>query len=465
MSTRQPLAEPLNINDVFEFDEDKTVIPTLIEDAFADSLSTRGIDLEALSSTKKTVFDQAIDVIDSVLDAEIETSADVSALVGDTLDVTFVDDFSTVDGTALDGAALLESNRIILDSALEGDDLRAVLAEELAETAFQQTYGTTSAGDFGAEVLARINGEQDEDVLATYSKQGEADTVQTEAGTAEADLGLDFDSSLERFVTIMEDFADLEVRYALDAPSDEYETLNDRVYNAAQVTGEWDWGQSIFGTTSTDLRAIATDAGAYDFDGDGDATDEFNVVIYNSSTDSFHGGGNSQVGAEVINVDNEGLVPIDGLSAQWLVAAGDYSYQVRKTEGTTYTTSTEFNWSTEISASYGFEGGGLKASGTVTVGTGGAVTETNEFTSSVTTVDTITLTSDTYPEGTLVSVGAHAGLADITATDDYIMVVKAIDEGGVEGHFYLAVSETDVVEDYLLEVVQTDMPADNLILG
>lgn len=433
-----------------------------VEAAIEGALTARDISTDTLSVSQSDTFDMAADQIHTVLGSDIETSADVEELFGDTLNVRFVDDLTTTDGEALNGAAILGTDEIVLNSALEGQALRETLTEEIAETAFQKAFDTTSKGDFGAEVISRIQGQEDEDFLAVFSEQAETDTVQTDFGTAEADQTFTgFDNSVDVFNLVLEtNFSGSEVNAVTEISEEQFDSSLVDVRAAAEVTGQSENGQSLLGTSADAYRNVMYDAGAYDFDGDGDATDGFRAVIVNADTSD-----DGDLGIEVNSTSNARFTPIDELTSEWLVGEADFSYQVRLTEGTSYSTTSEFNWSTAIAAEVGFEGGGFKAGGSVTNTVGGSISSTNEVTSSITTVETLTASADNYDTGTLVSVGAHAGLIDVNATDTYELYMAAYDESGAEAYFQVDISQTSDIEDYLLEIVQTDVIVDDLYLG
>lgn len=447
-------------------EEASTTLDT-VEAAIKGALTVRDISTDTPSVNQSDTFDVAADQIHRVLGSDIETSADVEELFGDTLNVRFVDDLTTTDGEVLNGAAILGTDEIVLNSALEGQALRETLTEEIAETAFQKAFDTTSKGDFGAEVISRIQGQEDEDFLAVFSERAETDTVQTDFGTAEADFPFTgFDNSVDVFNDVLElNFSGSEVDAVTEITEEQFDSSLVDVRAASKVTGQSENGQSLLGTQADAYRNVMYDAGAYDFDGDGDATDSFRAVIVNADTRDLSGLDDGGLGIEVNSTSNARFTPIEELTSEWLVGEADFSYQVRLTEGTSYSTTSEFNWSTAIAAEVGFEGGGFKAGGSVTNTVGGSISSTNEVTSSITTVETLTASADNYDTGTLVSVGAHAGLIDVNATDTYELYMAAYDESGAEAYFQVDISQTSDIEDYLLEIVQTDVIVDDLYLG
>ena len=452
MPTRQSLAEPLNITVVFEFEGDQIIVPTLIEDAFAESLSTRGIDLDTLGDTEKAGFDQASDLIDSVVDAEIETSADVSAVVGDTLDVTFVEDLSTTDGTALDGAAVLDSDKIILDSALAGAALRDALVEEIAETAYQQAFDTTSVGDFGAETVLRLKGEDDAQAVAALSE--EVDVVETEFGTAEALTSANFE---ELSAAIVGGNSSVEVLTTGSLDEEDYFNDRDLVLAAAEANGEMTAGQNIFGDSPVEIMDGLGYVTPFDWDDDGNDTTTIRYFVDNYGvTDRFWPTDDTDTAsATVLDWADVGtLEPIAGASGT-LLGSGTNATSDRTvsiSEGETYSTTEEFNWSASVSASGSVFGLGLDVSTTV----GGSVSETNSFTATDTVSDRYIVSQADYEEGDVISYGQHALLRDATIADVYRVYYQFTDDDGVEGYGALVLEDTQVVEDYMFDVVMTD---------
>ncbi|MEH6522778.1 MAG: hypothetical protein V7775_16365 [Sulfitobacter sp.] len=205
-------------------------------DAIQSSLTTREIDTTEITDIDKAVFATAASLIAALLSSDIETTADIENTFGEDLNILLVDDFASLDGVSLNGAAIIGTDEIILDSGLEGDELRAVLAEEIAETAHQDVYGEASVGDFGAELVAILNGE-DTDTIKTYSETTEIDKVETEYGTAEASLN----RSLVTLEGVLESEPGWEINHSGSVSESGYDADISTMY-ASNLDGDM-WGK------------------------------------------------------------------------------------------------------------------------------------------------------------------------------------------------------------------------------
>ncbi len=433
-----------------------TTIMETIKDAFDDSLIARDIDVDELSISQFGAFELAATQIDTILNSDIETSDDVTELLGDEVNVSFVDDFTATDGTDLNGVAVLETDEIIIDSALEGEELRETLAEEVAETAYQQAYGTTSAGDFGAEVLARIEGLQDEDLLAEYTAVGEADTVETEFGTAEAYA--DRDAVDPVIDDIIAGNSNLSSGAAATVDEDEF----DRIFSEVNgLTGGG--GTNLFGESPYEiLTGLDGNINSYDIDGDGNSTTKITYFIDNY--------GYSVPGtetAEIVGGATTGtLLPIDGKSSTLFGSASESAYtdfSITLSEGEQYTTSESFTWSAGVSVTgkAGFLGSGTEV--TVEASTGETLTESNTVTASTSVTYNGRVYQSDYEEGDTISYGLHTLILNEPEIEDfYSIYFEASDADGVEGHFAIDVYDTQTISDFYYDVVQTDVNVNDM---
>jgi hypothetical protein len=431
-----------------------------VQDAIQTSLIMRDIDTSDITDMDMALLDTAAAQIALVLSSDIETTTDIEDLFGDDLNITLVDDLTALDSTSLDGAAVVETDEIILDSALEGDELRTVLAEEIAETVYQDVYGETSAGDFGAELVAILNGE-DDDVIAAYSETSEIDTVETEYGTAEA-AGTDMDTSVEEAVDVIEDVLGWDVT---DSETDASgyltygSTLTSAYYedDGGQDNGTEMWGESVMGTTYEDVENALLENGTYDFDGDGNETTEFQLFLLGGTVDL------DGYDEEITNYDDLEYIAIDELSATLVASSGSATFEYWITESYTYETGTEFSYSEAVETTTGYSTSGLSISSSSTSTTTETVSTSSSFTGTTTVRNTYTVDGSDYDEGTSVSYGAHAQVADIEYTDSLFLYFAAIDSDGGEGFFSIDADEITDIDDYLVDIVQTDVASNDLL--
>lgn len=448
-------------NDAFNFldaKQDAKDSVTPISDALHAALESR--DLEGSGIEDLGAFEAATPLLQDVFESDIETSADAESLLGDKLNLTFVDSLTTTDGVALKGAAILGSDEIVLDSTLAGEELRDTLIEEITETAYQQAYNTASAGDFGAEVLATLKGEEDEEVLATYSEDIETDTVETEFGTAEAALDADAfnGEDMEQFITNMENGNEgIDIVDVTYHSSDEFYDLYDRAGAGDESTYETTfWGDEF-------LEAATLGGGGFDFNGDGISGDQYYGFLNADDTPT----------ADVVSrASDYEYTPIPGLSDD-LTYDGETPGQGRfgwsYSEGTTFSVSEEINYSegVTVDGAVSSEIAGLTFSGGVasTSTEGGSITTSNTWTSTTDSIETYVADVDQYEPEVPIYYGEHTVVADVNMTTNYNLWILAVDENGnADAFFNLDVDDTRVVEDYLVNVTRMFTTGDGLSL-
>lgn len=443
--------------------------PSMALQAVESGLESRDVNLTDLSTSDWAVFTAASTQISMILSSDIETPDEIMDLFGDDLDIALVDDFTTTDGMSLDGAAVIDSDKIILDSGLEGDDLRAVLAEEVAETAYQQVFGEASIGDFGAEIVAAMEGEH-EDVIAAYSEVAEADTSETEFGTVEAadeaalavfaETLTNQNAALGGNAEITSiEFSTFEEYYPLSTTPDNPEegnALGGTADSTFGYSGEWNDGDLIFNENTT-----------VDLDGDGKYTEHMKWTIVNTD----------ETTASVLDYDRENyeLLPIEGLSESFLASKAGASNTWVARESETYSVADEINWSNNVEASISLNG----FTGTVSSTAGGSLTETTSLTAGTEVRRTVSVEADDYEEGTMVSFGFHALSSDAVIEDNYTIIGYTSDsdtssynvglpsEGEsieAESYFKIEVTESRTIEDYLVGVFATDVAYDLIIV-
>lgn len=430
-----------------------------VEAAIEGALTVRDISTDTLSVSQSDTFDMAADQIHTVLGSDIETSADVEELFGDTLNVRFVDDLTTTDGDVLNGAAVLGTDEIVLNSALEGQALRETLTEEIAETAFQKAFDTTSQGDFGAEVIARTQSEETDEKIATYSQAVETDTVDTEFGTAEAYEQSQLDPFIEALEANNPGIDVVDIGFSL-ADDNEYAEFYGNTGDGTETTF---WGEDAFDSSLLIPQADASDE-AFDFDLDGNQV---------SSAQWFFDPASDPQAEIVSRAGDYRYRPIDELTSLWNASEnpGESRVSISYEEGKSYSLTEETNWSEGISIN-----GSVKATigpfeiagGADTTSENGASTsQQNTITSSVTQNITEVLQAEDYPEDWIMTVGEHELIADVNVTSEYTIWVALYEQsGGVDPDAYIKINveDTRIVEDYLMEVAFTKQEYEGLPL-
>ncbi len=425
---------------------------TLVSEVLHAALDSR--DITITDSEEAGAFKSAASLLQAVFESDIETRTDVAGLLGDELNVTFVDDFATTDGTALNGAAILGSDEVIIDSALTGEELRDTLIEEIAETAYQQAYDSTSPGDFGAELLARLKGEDSEEALAEYSKDTEADTVETEFGTAEAMN----DDDLAQFVKNIEDAnAGIDIYGAQFFDRATY----DKYYDASGAGSDDTLEKTFWGDEFLD--ALTLGGGGFDFNDDG--TPSYSYYGFLNAADEPKG--------EVVSRASEyEYTPIQGLSDEFRydgVTPGQLRIGWSYEENQTFTIAEEINYSesVEVDGQIGFKVANLEYSGGVsnTKVSGGSITESNTWSATTSANETYVADVENYPSDVPIYYGEHTVVADVNMQTRYDLWLMAVDENGyLDGIIQLDVSDTRVVEDYLVSIAKAYTTGDGLVL-
>ncbi|WP_147111549.1 hypothetical protein [Tateyamaria sp. syn59] len=435
-------------------DGESAASASLVFGAFGAALDARDLDFESLTVEGEMAFELASYRIADVLSSDLETTDDVDEQFGEDIDLTIVDDFATLNGTPLEGAAILGTDEIILDSKLEGEELRDALAEEIAETAFQQVYDTTSIGDFGAEVVARLQDTSDEAELQTYLTIEESDTVQTEYGTAEA---YD-DSAYEFFITILEQEApNLEVTGYIVSDEETMREVADSVVGPEANSRRSYWGDEGSNTIG--------DIAVVDLDGDGEVWES--ALVFIDAGVPF-----DETSANVVSrASGYDYIPISGLTETYTASGspGESRITTTYTSSAEYSLSEETNWSeaNTVNGSANVTIGAFEVSGGVseTSSEGGSVTTSNTATATVTNSITEVLNGDDYPADTRLTVGLHETIADVNATTEYDMWFEFREaDGSLDGVVRFDVEETRILEDYLLDITFTQHEVDRLEL-
>lgn len=436
------LNDQFTFEDSFEFKspiEIKTLSAT-----FSDALAVRGIDVSALVETQIEDFKTADALVDTVLDAGIETTEDAAAfLVAQGLDIEVVDDLQALDGAKLHGAATSDG-KVLIDSALTGAEMRAVLAEEIAEAAYYNVFGAASQGDFGAEVVYRATGGTDDAIMASLSTEMHADTVTTEYGevqASQADFTFDFLSELAAQPEIL----GVTTYPAGQSPSGQpdFEVFKDST-SFSRMEGS---------VTDVDYRDFSLDAinGKYDLNNDG-KMDEYKIrAAYANVTDGQ---------PKIKSITTAELVPTSQ-SNKVLVGNGEVSTTWVLRESTTHSTSAEFNWNLNLAVAVESEVGLFGTGGSVRVeasaGAGGNVINGREFTVGTETRDTYTIPQGTYDPGTLVSYGFHMVTGDVLVEEELQLLIDITNAAdGADDTVALNTKAFQWVNDHYLGIVSTD---------
>ena len=180
-------------------------LPTPME-AIEAGLAVRDIDFSKLTDDQKSSFDLAAARIDLMEASVVEETDDIDDVFGDNLNVQVVDTLYADDGTPLLGAAVIETDEILIRGDLE-ERLTDVLTEEIIATSFHQAFGEASLGDFGAEVVARLSG-ADDDTIDEFVLSDSNDTRSTDFGTVEA---AETESGFKNFIATSYDNADFDL--------------------------------------------------------------------------------------------------------------------------------------------------------------------------------------------------------------------------------------------------------------
>lgn len=501
MTIHNPLAHFLNTGqDTFEFsgavflggpipeaqeqgDSNGTLTDGMVDvvlgfDSFMESLAARGIDTTTLTEDQIATFEAAASTIATAFATDFDSSDDALALFDDDANISLVDDLSTTDGTSLNGAAILGSDEILLDSSLTGLSLRDALIEEVAETAYQKAFGTTSVGDFGAEILARTSGETDQATLNDYATSTETDTVETSYGTAEAQTNTDLQQIVDAFTAAFEsqdievvsweygeEFSDLDDEYGDLTQSDDetvwknqfdqygYEiTGGSAISEQSEQKGRWSITWEENGTVP-DVALTVDTSEVWDTDPDDDApkVKAFDVLL-DSSDESV----------EIISYEEVGFVELDNdlASTRYTIYDQDVTETTVLTDQTSFSTTEEWNWSASITGTVG----GFEASAE----TGGSLTSTDEYTTSSQSRSSQYIAHEDAEYGETYAVGLLGRIVDITVQNDYSIFIDlgrtAITNNDQdEGFIKFNVSQTDVIEDYFYDITATYVNVDDLL--
>lgn len=417
--------------------------PSAARADISQALATR--DVGDLTAAQDAIFDTAAEQMDSVEDFRVETSEDVEALFGETLDITFVKDLSTTDGRALDGAATADG-RILLDAGLDGAALREVLREEIAEAAYYEAFGEASAGDFGA---AATSAPGEARIVAPFGNGFEPDTM-AENDTVEVEMG---DGSVVEaqaaFPTGFSSGVGLANNYALD------------VMNAAenQLGLEFSNPRNVTVTAQPPGRASSEDALGNDIFGD--LSDLGNTITGPNGQDYFFSASiKSDVTGEVVDLRNEELTPVPGLSDTWRPGQGDITkvYTVDQGQSVSYTDSYETSIGFEQSYTLGGDILGAESQTTFSSEFSAGFSETNSWTSNFQDQTRYSLTGgEDYTNANTVSLGLHERSGDAVVEQDYVLhAFVGPDNGAGKYALEVDVTSTDLVENYIDGLVWTD---------
>ncbi|MFK7943328.1 MAG: hypothetical protein AB8B85_10515 [Paracoccaceae bacterium] len=408
--------------------------------ALTSVLEAQGLDVASLPSGKQDAVKAYSEALSQVAVSDIQTVSDVTHVLGDSFDFLFTEDFRSLDGQKLNGVAT-EDGQIVLDDALEGQELKSVLIEELAEAAYFELFGTASIGDFGAEVAYVAAGGEDMAVIS--SLRTENDSVQTAYGKAEASQWAfknQFTEELKHYTN-----------------GNAYNFYISSVYKegAAYVENS---GSTAFVSNFAANNLSKLD-GKYDLNNDG-LLDTYSIRSgYGLQLDSF-------------GVHNARYVPLNGHSTKAIVDNGysgaNGSWTTSK--GESFTFGGEVNWSTTVGASVGTEVGFLGSKFNVEVNVsntfGGSLSASKNYTS--TKSSTLTYDNDDFynkykDDGVIrVSMGLHAVVADVQAAEDTVWLVD-IDNAkhGYANTINLRGKVWEDVDSHLVDIVLADYDLNN----
>ncbi|MBY5932826.1 hypothetical protein KUV51_07430 [Tateyamaria omphalii] len=417
--------------------------------ALTQALLSRDIEVSELTDAQTETFSDFAELLDTASAADINTSDHVINLLGEDLDITFVEDFRTTDGQKLDGAAT-EHGRIFLDADLTGASLKATLVEEIAEAAFNEAFDSTSQGDFGAEVAARLSGKTDPAVLAAFSSETQDDTVQTEFGTAEAATSSPVSDQFT--FPFSQDIIGVN---NLDGTYDHKLTT----YGSGDLPPFERLDEPTLVTPGARQMNLSNIQGKYDLNGDG-VLDQYAMRAAYADVERP---------ISVLGVTPTKLLPTSQ-SNSVLIGQGEASTTwVLRTEQR-HETSAEFNWNssvaTTLEASGEFLGIGASASVTASVEAGGSVKSTNAFTVANEVRDTYTIPAGAYEPGTLVNYGFHMIVGDVDVVQHTLYILEITNAAsGTEDFITFQGYNRDTIQDHYAGLVVTDYDVNNPPLG
>jgi len=447
--------------DVFVFQRNATSIGSqLTSDNFGSALHARGHFY--LTDRQVSVFDDASQIINHLSTLSDLNIFDVQSALEGKFEFQSINGLEATDGTKLNGAAT-ENGLILIDASLQGDFLLSTVVEEIAEASYYESFGEASIGDFGAEVAYRRNGGDDASYLAELQSAYENDTVLTEWGQAQAaktyaagvhlheaswDFPVDrgqmmnrgfkgegpFGPYFDNADTATADFTQAVVR-----------SYDEGLYR--QYTGS----TMGYDTRTIDLSGLNNAGLNLNNDRRGDLYNFVGTMKW----DDFM----STPNPVSLAASNYKVVPTSE-SQTILIGQGKVVSTWSVTEGNTYTTATNVNFSTSFTASVGFEGGlgdlaKVTASVSATVNSGVAITDTSAFSVTSNVSHVYEIAAGAYDPGTLVSYGFHMLTADITVTETVIAVAR-LTTAADPTYLFVPVEVETEIEDFGLGLILTD---------
>lgn len=421
-------------------------VPTNL-DPLAAALEGRGIDIAALSPDQRVELSTSEELISTLLSSQPGTTAELNALIGDGIDLQFVEDFRTTSGQKLNGAAT-EDGKVILDAGLSGADLVHVIIEEIAEATYYSVVGAASQGDFGAEVAYRANGGADVETIATFQSDLETDTVETDFGTAQAS-SLPYEvmgsTSQKALFQVSVDDA-LEQYQGIDQFDFDYMFIAE--YGGTVQSGTWgsELGQRYENASVSDLN------GKFDLNGDGLA-DEYNIT--GAWAWSYDGP----------DVESAVITDVTALPGQTDLASGgnktlteSFSY----TKGQTFTTTDTYAVNASVSATLSTKGGipglgAVEASVTGTVGFTGSTAYSNTISATTSKTSTITVDSNQYDRGELFQYGNFLASGTVEASEEVTLFLEIANaKDGYGDTIHLVGDAHTTIDDYAFAIVKDD---------
>ncbi len=443
-------------------------------DSSALFLSLQARDKTSLDQQQVNAIRESSAKIDAILKSNFETIEQIETQFSDHFEFEVVEDLSTTDGQQLRGVTT-ESGRILIDDDLAGRELLEVLAEEVAEAAYYEAFGSASDGDFGAEVVYRRSGGSDLDHLQQLRNAAQDDTVQTAWGKGQASQ-----NSLDGFVSesdLGREYAYAPIKYFYSdtgslrptQPNNDPGSLSPQFSEATLREYDSDIDLNTFIKTAsgydtslvdfsglnngTSPNSLGTGSQRFDMNGDGKA-DQFSYVG-SLTHESFHG---SKSPITVDHISGADLTATDN-SSRVYVGQGSVksTWTVSNTES--HSTSEDFNYNENIATAvktnvnFGVFSAGTDI--TVSGSSGNQTSNGSTFGVTKTVQHWYSIDAGDYEPGTLVSYGFHMLTADIRFTEEFVAVLE-ITNADEPTYLFVDVAVNDTLEDHSLGLVLTD---------
>ncbi|MEJ6396036.1 hypothetical protein V8J82_22465 [Gymnodinialimonas sp. 2305UL16-5] len=415
------------------------------------AFEARGIESLELTQEQFEGLLRYSEALDEAQSREFASARDAADSFGDEFDIEIVDNLRADDGTKLNGAATTDG-KVLLDSALSGQQLTDVLVEEIAEAAYYSMIGTASQGDFGAEVEARLDGVVDAGVLASFQSADSGDTVRTSYGEVQANVTNEEKGQAANLYGALNQSHSLQ-----DIKLANFGPFAKGFSNGKASDGD----PTITGVDRSNVN-ISNLNNRFDLNNDG-IKDTYKVFDVSRDDTS-----NNWNGSSAITIGSITDVTLEPTSQSRTLVAGQgepsTTWVLRKED--TYKASSEFNWSTEVEKSLkatgSFAGFSAEVGRSESSSSGGAVTTGRDFKVASEVRDTYKIPAGKYAEGTVVSYGFHVATGDIKVFEEYLVTMEITNaRSGTKNVAEIQAFKEVVFDDHYLGLVLTDFDVAN----